>query len=331
MSAEPLPVPRCAQCGADLPPSILACPSCRALVHAAELKRLAALADARSAAHDPSGALAAWRQAQELLPDGTRQHREVAARIAELGRHVDAPQPRPRSSWLGGGAVGGTLLALLGKGKLLLLGLTKLSTLASMLAFAAVYWGIWGWKIAVGMVLAIYVHEMGHVIMLRHYGVNASAPMFIPGLGALVRLKQNISDAYQDARVGLAGPRFGLGASLAAYVIGLCGGGHYWVALAQLSGYINLFNLLPLGPLDGGRAFGALDRGQQFLVAAAIGGAWYLSHVGLLVVLGAMALFRALPARAPQPPATSWPIFVEYVTLMAALTWLAALPVPGVR
>jgi Zn-dependent protease len=329
MSAEPLASARCAQCDAELPPSLLACPSCRALVHAGELKRLAAQADERRTAGDPSGELAAWRSALALLPDGTRQQREVAARMAELARAIDAPRPRSRS-WLGrGGAIGGALLAILSKGKLLLLGLTKLTTLASMLVFAGVYWRLWGWKIAVGMVLSIYVHEMGHVIMLRRYGVNASAPMFIPGIGALVRLKQHISDAYQDARVGLAGPRFGLGAALVAYLIGLGGGGNYWFALAQLSGFINLFNLLPLGPLDGGRAFGALDRSQQFLMAAALGGAWYLSHVSLLVILGVMALVRALPARAAQPP--SWPIFVEYVTLMAALTWLAALVVPGLR
>ncbi len=319
---------RCAQCGAALPPSLLACPSCRALVHAAELKALAARADERQRAGDLSGALAAWRTALPLLPEETRQHREVAARIVELGQAVDAPRAKgSRSqSWLGGATLGGSLLALLGKGKLILLGLTKLSTLASMLVFAGVYWHRWGLKMAVGMVFAIYIHEMGHVIMLRHYGVDASAPMFIPGLGALVRLKQHIADAYQEARVGLAGPRFGLGASLLAWAIGYFGGGgDYWLALAQLSAYINLFNLLPLGPLDGGRAFGALDRGQQLAMAILLGVAWYVSREGMVALLAIMALVRAFQSRPPQPP--SWPIFIEYATLAGALTFLAALPV----
>ena len=316
---------RCAQCGAELPPSLLACPSCRALVHAAELKALAARADERQRAGDPSGALAAWRTALPLLPEETRQHREVAARIVELGKAVDAPRGKSGRSWLGGATLGGSLLALLGKGKLLLLGLTKLSTLASMLVFAGVYWHRWGLKMAVGMVIAIYIHEMGHVIMLRHYGVDASAPMFIPGLGAVVRLKQHIADAYQEARVGLAGPRFGLGASLVAWAVGMLGGGDYWLALAQLSAFINLFNLLPLGPLDGGRAFGALDRTQQLVMALLLGATWYVSREGMVGLLAVMALVRAWPSRAPQPP--SWPIFIEYATLMGALTFLAALPV----
>lgn len=321
--------PRCAQCGAELGPTLLACPSCRALVHADELKRLAALADERQRAGDPSGALGAWRSALALLPRDTRQHREVAARMAELGRTIDAPPQPAQRSWLGGGAIGATLLALLSKGKLLLLGLTKLSTLASMLVFAGAYWSIWGWKIAVGMVLSIYIHEMGHVIMLRRYGVDATAPMFIPGLGALVRLKQHIDDPFHDARIGLAGPRFGLGASLVAFAIGAAGGGDYWFALARLSGWINLFNLLPLGTLDGGRAFGALNRAQQFAMALALGAAYAISKEGLLAILGLMALFRVLSAR-PQQPA-SWRIFVEYLVLMAALTWLATLKVRGVR
>ncbi|HEX4456382.1 MAG TPA: site-2 protease family protein [Polyangia bacterium] len=329
MSADAQPaVARCARCGAELPPSLLACASCRALVHADELKQLAARADERTRAGDPSGALAAWRSALPLIPTDTRQYREVEARIVELGRAVDAPRGK-RGRWLGGATLGGSLLALLGKGKLLLLGLTKLSTLASMLVFAGVYWHRWGLSMAAGMVVAIYIHEMGHVIMLRHYGVDASAPMFIPGIGALVRLKQNIADAYQDARVGLAGPRFGLGASLVAFAIGKLGGGDYWLALAQLSAFINLFNLLPLGPLDGGRAFGALDRGQQLLMALLLGVAWYTSGQGLIALLAVMALVRSAAARPPQPP--SWPIFAEYATLMAVLTYLAALPVPGAR
>lgn len=333
MSADAQPDgARCPKCGIALAPSLLACPSCRALVHAEELKRLAARADERQRANDPSGALAAWRLALPLLPAGTRQQREVEARIVELGQAVDAPRDRDGKAgrWLSGATLGASLLALLGKGKLLLLGLTKLSTLASMLAFAAVFWQLWGLKLAVGVALAIYVHEMGHVFMMRRYGVEASAPMFIPGLGAYVRGKQPIADAYQDARVGLAGPRFGLGASLVAFAIGKLGGGNYWLALAQLSALINLFNLLPLGPFDGERAFRALDRRQQFSLALALGLGWYVSHQAIVGVVAIGAVVRSLTTSLTPRP-RSWLIFVEYAILAALLLYLAALPVPAAR
>src|SRR2546430_4861243 len=78
-----------------------------------------------------------------------------------------------------------------------------------MLLSAGVYWTIWGWKFALGVVLSIYVHEMGHVQALQRYGIKATAPMFIPGVGAVVRLKQYPADRREDARVGLAGPLWG--------------------------------------------------------------------------------------------------------------------------
>jgi len=96
-------------------------------------------------------------------------------------------------------------LFALTKAKFLLLGLTKLSTLGSMLAFLGVYWSMFGWKFALGFVLCIYVHEMGHVAELRRFGIAASAPMFIPGLGAFVSLKQLPANVMQDSRVGWPG------------------------------------------------------------------------------------------------------------------------------
>src|SRR5204862_5456159 len=107
------------------------------------------------------------------------------------------------------------LLIVLTKGKFLLLGLTKLPTLLSMLAWIGVYWSLWGWRFALGMGVSIYIHEMGHVWMLRRFGIRATAPMFIPGFGALVRLQQHPTTVVADARIGLAGPVWALGAAAA--------------------------------------------------------------------------------------------------------------------
>src|SRR4029079_16405953 len=120
------------------------------------------------------------------------------------------------------------LLVLLGKGKQLLLGFSKAGTVLTMLLSFGAYWALWGWKFAAGLVLSIYVHEMGHVAALRRFGIPATAPMFIPGLGAFVRLKQPPATAIEDARVGLAGPRWGLGATIVAAALGAATGAPVW-------------------------------------------------------------------------------------------------------
>jgi Zn-dependent protease len=107
---------------------------------------------------------------------------------------------------------------VLGKLKFLLIGLTKASTFISMFAFFGVYWSAYGWPLALGLVLSIYIHEMGHVAMLRGLGIDAGAPMFIPGVGAVVMLKQHVQDPLTDAKIGLAGPVWGLGAAIVALV-----------------------------------------------------------------------------------------------------------------
>jgi hypothetical protein len=98
---------------------------------------------------------------------------------------------------------------LLGKAKFLLLGMTKLPTLLSAVAAFGVYWTVWGWKFALGLVASMYVHDMGHVFALRRYGIRATAPMFVPGLGAFVCMEQYPKSQREDARVGLAGSDVG--------------------------------------------------------------------------------------------------------------------------
>jgi Zn-dependent protease len=161
-----------------------------------------------------------------------------------------------------GAPLGAALLLLATKGKALLLLLPKLkilTTSASMLVSIAAYALIWGWSFAVGFVLLLLVHEMGHVIQLRREGIEASAPMFIPFLGAVVAAKSLGDDAAAEARVGLAGPILGTLATLVPLAIWQITGEEFWQALAYVGFFINLFNLLPIVPLDGGRAMAALS------------------------------------------------------------------------
>jgi Zn-dependent protease len=213
-------------------------------------------------------------------------------------------------------------LALLAAGKLkfLLLGLTKLSTFASMFGFIAVYWSIHGWPLAVGLAGSIYIHEMGHVAMLRRLGIQAGAPLFIPGVGALVMLKERVTDPIADARIGLAGPVWGLGAAIAAWIAYLLTGAPIWLAIAELTGFLNLFNLMPIWQLDGSRGFHALSRDERWIVLGAIVVALWLSGVPVLWLVGAVAAWRAVREKGGPGHV---PTLVTFVVLIWALSWFA--------
>src|SRR5436305_7345002 len=115
-----------------------------------------------------------------------------------------------------------------------------------MLVSIAAYAWLWGFPFAVGFVVLLLVHEMGHVIQLRREGIKASAPMFVPFLGAVIAAKSMGRDAGAEARVGLAGPVLGSMATLVPLAIWLATGSEFWRALAYVGFLINLFNLLPV-------------------------------------------------------------------------------------
>lgn len=328
--------PVCPDCGTEIAPHLLACPACGALVHARELK---ALADDAARASSPREALVSWRQVYALLPAGSRQQQAVAAKIEELVRAAEGTAQEPAAGKGGtwgkvsaGAGVVAVLLAkfkfvlifALTKAKFLLLGLTKMGTLLSMFLSFGVYWAAWGWKFAAGVVLSIYVHEMGHVAMLRRLGVRCSAPMFIPGLGALIRLRENLPTAREDARVGLAGPIWGLGAALFAWVLAVTLDSPMCAAIAGVGAWINLFNLAPIWQLDGSRAWRALTKRQRWIATAVVVIAFILAaeeaRASLLIVLifCIIRLFRKDSAPTPDHRALA-----EYVVLIAALTVIA--------
>lgn len=172
------------------------------------------------------------------------------------------PIPEPKSIWSRLAAPIVFLGVMAGKLKFVFLAIFKLKFLASsgsMLVSMVAYGAIWGWQFGVGFVLLLFIHEMGHVIQLRREGLEASAPMFIPFMGAVVWAKSLGDDAAAEARVALAGPILGsLGAAASAGIYGLTGN-ELFLALAFTGFFLNLFNLLPVSPLDGGRAVTAIS------------------------------------------------------------------------
>jgi Zn-dependent protease len=173
------------------------------------------------------------------------------------------------------------LLALLSKLKALLLLLPNLklfTTAGTMAVSVAAYSVFWGWTFALGFVVLLFVHEMGHVIQLRREGVRASTPMFIPFLGAVITARSLGDNAAAEARVGLAGPILGsLGTALCVVVWQLTGN-TFWEALAFVGFFLNLFNLLPVSPLDGGRAMAAMAPVMWFVGLAMMVAFLFLTH-----------------------------------------------------
>jgi Zn-dependent protease len=204
------------------------------------------------------------------------------------------------------------------------------TTSASMLVSIAAYALIWGWTFAVGFVLLLLLHELGHVIQLRREGVEASAPMFIPFLGAVIAAKSMGDDAAAEARVGLAGPILGSLATVIPLGIWLATDQEFWQALAYIGFFLNLLNLLPVLPLDGGRAMAAVSPwvwmvGFAGLIALTV---FFPNPILLLVLLfGGLESWRRWKARnTPEgrryhaiPGRTRTLVALTYIGLAAAL------------
>ena len=183
---------------------------------------------------------------------------EERARLAELA-YYEEPQPvkhEPRFPLLRKLAAPliavGALVVKFGGVAL------KFKFLFSMFVSAAFYVWFGGWWFGIGLILLLFVHEMGHVFEAKRQGLPVSAPLFIPFLGALITLKEMPHNAWNEAKLAIAGPILGSAGALAFWIAGEATDSNHLKALAFLGFFLNLFNLLPVVPLDGGRIVAAL-------------------------------------------------------------------------
>jgi len=195
----------------------------------------------------------------------------------------EAPPPDPRPAFEPArpqsglrrrlSAFGAAIVAVLAKFKAVIFLLPKLKLFAStgtIVVSLAAYALLWGWPFAAGFIALLFVHEMGHVIALRREGIKASWPMFIPFMGAVIASRSLGDNAVAEARVGLAGPILGSIGAAACILIWHATGNDLWRALAFTGFFLNLFNLLPVVPLDGGRAMAAMAPRMWFVGFAAL-------------------------------------------------------------
>jgi Zn-dependent protease len=200
----------------------------------------------------------------------------------------------------------------------------KLPTLLTFAASLAVYWAAWGWQFALGFLLCMYVHELGHVAAARKYGLPVSAPMFVPGFGAFIRLRAHPRTASENAWIGLAGPLAGMAATAVCAGLAFVTGSKLLAAVASGSALLNLFNLVPIWQLDGARAFHGFTRAQQVMATLSLVGAWLITNDGLVGVIAIVAIGRSLtfPVRKDASDWRAAAAFIASAVGLAALAWV---------
>ena len=205
-------------------------------------------------------------------------------------------RPLPARRGLGPLAAGLAFLALKGKSLLVLLKalpagkflLTSLSMLA-MVWFEAQRSGIW---FGVGFVLMILVHELGHGYAMKHQGISSGWPIFIPFFGAMIAMKNAPRDRDAEAIIAYGGPLAGTAAALVAAAFGVLFESRLCIALAYTGFFLNLFNLTPISPLDGGRVAQAFSRRAWIFGALLLGAIFLMTHSPQLLLIAGLALPR---------------------------------------
>ncbi|MDQ7827137.1 MAG: site-2 protease family protein [Candidatus Eremiobacteraeota bacterium] len=214
----------------------------------------------------------------------------------------------------------------MGLGKVLVTG-------GSMILSVFAYATIWGFPYALGFVLLILIHEAGHVLALSHYRVKASMPIFIPFVGAFVALKEMPKNVLIEAVTAIAGPVVGSLGAFACYGIYLATDNTLYLSLAWVGYMINLFNLLPVLPLDGGRIAGAISP-RLWIVGLVVFAIFFFIHPSLILIIlvllslpRVIASFRLSPGEADYfklTPAQRTGLTLAYFALGAVLALLAA-------
>jgi Zn-dependent protease len=184
------------------------------------------------------------------------------------------------------------LILLFSAGKLGKLLTTGGTMLLSVIAYAFVY----GWWYAAGFVLLIFVHELGHYIAARQRGLDVGAPTFIPFVAAWIEMKQMPRDVETEAYVGIAGPVAGTLAAVACYYFARVYDSRLLLAIAYAGFFINLFNLIPLSPLDGGRITAILSPRMWFLGIPVLLGIFFVKPSPMLILVGALAIPQIIAA-----------------------------------
>jgi Zn-dependent protease len=234
------------------------------------------------------------------------------------------------------GVAGLLILQFFAKLKFLLFPLLKFFPLilksgGSMLLMIGIYGSLWGWKWGVGFVILLLLHECGHLVAAKMFGLKVGAPVFIPFMGAFIALKEAPRNAWIEACVGIGGPLLGSAAALVCHVIGIAFDWPLFVGLAWTAYFLNLFNLIPTGMLDGGRIATAISPWLWVPGIALLGWlAWTHPNfiIWMVLILSLPRIFSLFRKRTAEEqrfyeiaPAQRWTMALLYFGLIGALVF----------
>ncbi len=189
---------------------------------------------------------------------------------------------------------------------------------ASMLISLVVYAWVYGWRYAAGFIGLLLVHEMGHFWAARYKGLDVGLPTFIPFVGAWIELKDRPHDAQTEAFIGLAGPLLGTVGATLTYLLARNWGADWLLAVAYSGFFLNLFNLIPISPFDGGRITAVLSPRIWLLGAPLLVGLFFWRPSPMLILMALLAwpqLIQAWRHRTDSPEA------LGYYAVPAAVKW----------
>lgn len=164
-----------------------------------------------------------------------------------------------------------------------------LTTGGTMLLSVAAYALVYGWRYALGFVALLFCHEMGHYVAARQRGMNVGAPTFIPFVGAWIELKEMPHDAETEAYVGMAGPLAGTLAAVACYFWARWQDSELLLAISYAGFFLNLFNLIPLHPFDGGRITAVISQRVWLIGVPVLVGLFVWRPSPILILMALLA------------------------------------------
>ena len=306
----------CPECGHWLPAGTLGCPDCHAIIYSGHLRKIALAATSEeNSGHWPE-ARELWQQALVWVPTGTKQAEGVATKIGLIEARLRGAEEK-KATWTRRLGPLAPVVFFLAKAKTFLFFLFKAKFLLSFVGFFAVYWAIFGWKFGLGFTVSILIHEMGHYAAARRRGLKVDLPVFLPGLGAYVRWYSMGIPLEDLSSIALAGPFFGLLFALVCGALAKSTGAPLFSALAHVTAWLNLLNLIPVFGLDGAQATYALDRTQRWLVLATALIFFGLLHEWVFLFIAIGMGWRLYRGGFAERPSTK--TLVRYVLLLFIL------------
>jgi Zn-dependent protease len=279
-----------------------------------------------------------WGQPPPQVPSGTPPQPPYGYQPFQDYYHQQAAAPNPRQTQQRrSGLMGGLMSILLAVwafikyGGLLLLKFGFAKTLITLLISFGVYAWALGPIAGLGIVVMILIHEMGHVVEIRRQGMKASAPLFIPFMGAAIFQRSHPRDALHQAYIGIAGPIAGTLASIVALVLYSVTGWSFMLAWAWFGFFVNLFNMIPFGMLDGGWVLAAASKWFQVAGIVLLGAALLFFHLVFSPVLILLLLF-GIPAAIQRFRSDKEPYYQSVpaqARIVMGLAWLGLVAILG--